>query len=1036
MTNGGSDWRREQLRRTLDHWQANDFDPHIVLGVPTNASQYQIVDAHRRRVAAYHPDRHSNDPLASELTKRVNAARDALLYDRVRVETRREEQRHREEEQRRQEEARRQNEQYAQEEEEIHNRRHRMRSKARRHRQRNYRPPTNTGFRRPCRRHIHLFIAVLALAAAGIVAYIGILQYRPDQIPAPELAPTSTPYPALPLVASTPTAFNNPTATPTAKPTATHTPTNTSTPTPFPTTPSIEGVQPRTSSSGFTEAQLVEAREYALKLINDARTAEGLNPVTLDDNPAAQSHAEDMLRTCFSGHWGSDGSKPYMRYTLAGGEQYSAENISGIDFCPPDPDRYGAKLIRSEIHEATEGLLDSPGHRRNILNPHHRKVNIGIAYKHPNFWVVQLFIGDYIKHTARPNIENGILTISGTVKNEASIQGEDRLGIQIYFDPPIKRLTRGQLSRTYCYESGTQVAALRPPPDPGWFYDEDITTRLTDRALCPNPYNVDPDLSPPKSDKQAHQLWQQAYDASQAIASRHETYPWITAKTWLMDGHDFQVSADIKDVLDQHGNGVYTIVLWGTIEGERTPISEYSIFVPPLSEDQATVLAHVTATPVPTSTLTSTPIVPPTATQTSTITPTPTITPLHTPTATHTSNPTPTVVPTATPVPTITPTPTIAPSHTPTSTSTSTPSPIPTAPPTVTPTHTITPTPTTTPSPTPTVTPTPETPSGLTDKEIRDAREYVWVLINEIRIAAGLKPIGIDDNTAAQSHAEDMRANCFLSHWGADGLKPYMRYTLSGGQQYSAENVSGFVFCPTDPDRYVANSVTGHLDEAMEGLMNSPGHRENILNPHHRKVNIGIAYQRPNLWMVQLFVGDYVEFDQVPSIENGTLSLSGTVKNSADISGDAFGLQLYFDQSPHGLTRGQLHNTHCYGSGLKLAQFRPPLGLFEYYLSDAYLESGTRCLDPYDVSSNAPAATSYFDPKPSDYPPYSIQVPWITATDWYVTDDSFTIEANISDLLTQYGNGVYSIVVWGQINGNDVPISEYSIFIPPHKPPP
>ena len=118
-----------------------------------------------------------------------------------------------------------------------------------------------------------------------------------------------------------------------------------------------------------------------LELINEERMKAGLNPVTMGDNAAAQLHAETALEGCFSSHWGLDGLKPYMRYSLAGGYQSSGENVHGSDYCITDADNYRPIAdIQDEVREAMVGWMNSPGHRRNILRPKHRRVNIGLAW--------------------------------------------------------------------------------------------------------------------------------------------------------------------------------------------------------------------------------------------------------------------------------------------------------------------------------------------------------------------------------------------------------------------------------------------------------------------------------------------------------------------------------------------------------------------------------------------------------------------------------------------------------------------------------
>ena len=53
---------------------------------------------------------------------------------------------------------------------------------------------------------------------------------------------------------------------------------------------------------------------------------------------------------------------------------------------------------------------------------------------------------------------------------------------------------------------------------------------------------------------------------------------WIAASEWTASGAAFAVRADISTLLQQHGSGVYSITIWGTIAGERAVISKYSIF--------------------------------------------------------------------------------------------------------------------------------------------------------------------------------------------------------------------------------------------------------------------------------------------------------------------------------------------------------------------------------------------------------------------------------------------------------------------------
>ena len=316
-----------------------------------------------------------------------------------------------------------------------------------------------------------------------------------------------------------------------------------------------------------------------LELINEARMEHGADPVVLGDNTAAQVHAENSLRSCVYSHWGSDGTKSDMRYILAGGSQYSRENVSGVSFCYTADDRVSPinNLMR-EVARSVAGYMGSPGHSANIVDTKHRKINIGIAWNEYNYYDVHQFEGDYVEYAQLPVIQDGVLSLSGTLKNGATLSDpeyRDGLGIAIYYDPPLKPLTSGHLVRTSCGRLSVKVANIRRPPLPGNYYgsDEFISTYS---SRCPDPYRLPSDVPEPKTREEAKDL--KAKARTHPRETFETTGPRITATTWDVSGDSFAVEAGVQEVLDTHGPGVYTVVLWANLSGEQEALSEYTIF--------------------------------------------------------------------------------------------------------------------------------------------------------------------------------------------------------------------------------------------------------------------------------------------------------------------------------------------------------------------------------------------------------------------------------------------------------------------------
>ncbi len=142
-------------------------------------------------------------------------------------------------------------------------------------------------------------------------------------------------------------------------------------------------------------------------------------------------------------------------------------------------------------------------------------------------------------------------------------------------------------------------------------------------------------------------------------------------------------------------------------------------------------------------------------------------------------------------------------------------------------------------------------------------------LVNQDRAATGLPPVEWDATAArlAQSHAEDMLAGQFFSHWNRDGYGPDHRAALLAGSADAVfENIHALAVRFDDGRPAPIEDWPQRVREAQAGWMQSPGHRATILDPAHTHVGIGIAY-RPDigeLRMVQEFVSRYVELAPLP----------------------------------------------------------------------------------------------------------------------------------------------------------------------------
>ena len=129
-------------------------------------------------------------------------------------------------------------------------------------------------------------------------------------------------------------------------------------------------------------SQVNAYEQYMLELINADRAKSGAQPLASDSdlNESAENHSAWMISTDTFSHTGAGGSDPGVRIKAAG---YSpsgwAENIAWMSTRSPAG-------LQNEVEQLHSNLMNSPGHRANLLNDSYREIGVGLEVGQ---WFVQ-----------------------------------------------------------------------------------------------------------------------------------------------------------------------------------------------------------------------------------------------------------------------------------------------------------------------------------------------------------------------------------------------------------------------------------------------------------------------------------------------------------------------------------------------------------------------------------------------------------------------------------------------------------------------
>jgi uncharacterized protein YkwD len=138
-----------------------------------------------------------------------------------------------------------------------------------------------------------------------------------------------------------------------------------------------------------------------------------------------------------------------------------------------------------------------------------------------------------------------------------------------------------------------------------------------------------------------------------------------------------------------------------------------------------------------------------------------------------------------------------------------------------------------------------------------ELERQIHSLINTERRNHGLSPISWNGTLSkiARKHSRDMANRSYFSHHSPEGHDFSYRYgqegyscavpakdrTYAGAENIFQNNLYDRVVYVDGAARYDWNSVRKIAETTVQGWMNSPGHRKNILMPFWGSEGIGIA---------------------------------------------------------------------------------------------------------------------------------------------------------------------------------------------------
>jgi uncharacterized protein YkwD len=206
-------------------------------------------------------------------------------------------------------------------------------------------------------------------------------------------------------------------------------------------------------------------KHVLLERINRDRVIAGAPPLRYETRASlvGDLFCLDAALGGFWGHWDRQGRPPYVRWGLAGGLDFHAENAAAVSSTAGLIERSTLDLLLDSHQAMMNEQPPDDGHRRTILDPRFTHVGIGVAVAGGHFRMTEEFtrvVFDWMDVPATPLSAGALATFAGRPQ-----PGWEVGMIEIRHEPPPEPLSLLQLRRRGSYGYPQVVRTFRRPTD-------------------------------------------------------------------------------------------------------------------------------------------------------------------------------------------------------------------------------------------------------------------------------------------------------------------------------------------------------------------------------------------------------------------------------------------------------------------------------------------------------------------------------------------------------------------------------------------